>query len=447
MSTTTFSAILPASLPAIGIITARAAGLLLLYYATYAVYNLYLAPLAKFPGPRLSAISRLPFLRAHFRGKLHDYFVDLHAQYGPIVRVAPDELTTISPSAWKEIYQRRPALPKDPLALTPPPNGAESLFTAEGHVHSRIRRTFADAFSEKAVREQSCCMESFADLLISRLSRDVIEAGHGDLDIAKYYGYTTLDIMGELCLGESFQSLEGSNEHNWIKAFFIGGVFGSLRSSLSRYYPLDQIIAWFFMQMTSNTRQRNFRFGVDMITRRLDKGDLGYGRSDIISPVIGNIIEAKDEATKSKGVTRDELNVNLLSMMLAGSQLATTALAASTYYLLRHPETMKKLKQEIYVSFASESDITVASTLGKPYMEAVISETLRMHHPTPSDPKSRVVAAGGQEIAGHWVPGGVRHNFDTSTGCFQFAQQLGRARNLSTRALAAGNPSLIRFTL
>ena len=162
------------------------------------------------------------------------------------------------------------------------------------------------------------------------------------------------------------------------------------------------------MQMTSKTRQRNSRFGVDMITRRLDKGDLGSGRSDIISPVIGNIIEAKDEATKSKGLTRDELNVNVLSMMLAGSQLATTALAASTYYLLRHSESMKKLKQEIYACFASENDITVASTLGKPYLEAVISETLRMHHPTPSDPKSRVVAAGGQEIAGHWVPGGVR---------------------------------------
>ena len=317
-------------------------------------------------------------------------------------------MTTIDPSAWKEIYQKRPALPKDPLALTPPPNGAETLFTAEGHIHSRMRRTFADAFSDKAVREQSRCIESFVDLLISRLRRDVVEAGNGDLDIATYYGYTSIDIMGELCLGESFHSLEGNNEHTWIMGFFLGAKFGSIRSSLSRYYPLDQIIAWLFMQMTSKIRQRNLKFGVDTITRRLDKGDLGSGRSDIISPVIGNIIEAKDGATKSKGITRDELNVNLLAMLMAGSQLTTTALAASTYYLLRHPETMKKLQQEINTCFASEKDITITSTAGMPYLEAVVSETLRMHHPTPSDPKSRVVAAGGQEIAGYWVPGGVR---------------------------------------
>ena len=378
------------------------------YYATYAVYNLYFSPLAKFPGPRLSAISRLPFVNAHIKGKLHDYFCDLHAQYGPIVRVAPDELTTIDASAWKEVYQRRPGLPKDPFARTPPPNGAETLFTAEGHTHARIRRTFADAFSDKAIREQSRCVESFVDLLISRLRRDVVQTGDGSVDIAKYYGYAAIDIMGELCLGESFHSLEGNNEHTWIMGFFLGAKFGSIRSSLSRFYPLDEIIAWIFMQMTSRIRQKNLRFGVDMITRRLDKGDLGSGRSDIISPVIGNMIDPKDAATKSKGITRDELNINLLAMLMAGSQLTTTALAASTYYLITFPETMKKLKQEINTCFATEKDITITSTLGMPYLEAVVSETLRMHHPTPSDPKSRVVAAGGQQIAGYMVPGGVR---------------------------------------
>ena len=316
-------------------------------------------------------------------------------------------MTTIDPAAWKEIYQKRPALPKDPLALTPPPNGAETLFTAEGHIHSRMRRTFADAFSDKAVREQSSCIESFVDLLLSRLRKDVVEAGNTNVDIAKYYGYTSIDIMGELCLGESFHSLEGNNENTWIMGFFLGAVFGSIRASLSRYYPLDQIIAWLFMRMTSQIRQRNLKFGVDTITRRLEKGDLGNGRSDIISPVIGNIIEAKDQATVSKGITRDELNVNLLAMLMAGSQLTTTALASSTYYLLRRPEAMEKLKQEIHTAFTTDKDISIGSTAGLLYLEAVVTETLRMHHPTPSDPKSRVVASGGQEIAGYWVPGGV----------------------------------------
>ena len=70
-------------------------------------------------------------------------------------------------------------------------------------------------------------MESLVDLLISRLRRDVTEAGNNDLDIAKYYGYATLDIMGELCLANLFHSLEGDNEHSWIMGLFIGARFGS----------------------------------------------------------------------------------------------------------------------------------------------------------------------------------------------------------------------------
>lgn len=67
MSINTFSTVLPTSLPALSTIIARAGGLFLVYYATYAVYNLYFAPLAKFPGPKLSAISRLPFVGAHLK--------------------------------------------------------------------------------------------------------------------------------------------------------------------------------------------------------------------------------------------------------------------------------------------------------------------------------------------------------------------------------------------
>lgn len=87
--------------------------------------------------------------------------------------------------------------------------------------------------------EQARCIESFVDLLVSRLRRDVVEVGNGSVDVAKYYGYMTTDIMGELCLGESFHSLEGNSEHTWTMGFFLGAKFGSLMSSFARFYPFD----------------------------------------------------------------------------------------------------------------------------------------------------------------------------------------------------------------
>jgi hypothetical protein len=41
----------------------------------------------------------------------------MHLKYGPVVRIAPDELAYIDSEAWKDIYGQRPGkeeVPKDP---------------------------------------------------------------------------------------------------------------------------------------------------------------------------------------------------------------------------------------------------------------------------------------------------------------------------------------------
>lgn len=42
---------------------------------------------------------------------------DLHEEYGPVVRIAPDELAFAGPDAWKDIYgthNGKMSLPKNP---------------------------------------------------------------------------------------------------------------------------------------------------------------------------------------------------------------------------------------------------------------------------------------------------------------------------------------------
>ena len=295
---------------------------------------------------------------------------------------------------------------KDPYTRTPPPNGSETLFSAEGETHKRLRRMFAGAFSDKALREMGRVIDSHASRLNLKLAKDVFKDGQGRLDMTKYYGYTTLDIMGELALGDSFHSLDPDSEHEWVLGFFLGTKFGSIRSSLSRYYPLDFIFGWVFLRLTSRIRQKNLRIGREMITRRLEIGKLGPGKSDLIDPVIGSVYDNP----KSSGVTRNEVDVNVISMLLAGCPLSTVVITAATYFLLRYPETLSQLTHEVRSKFTSEQDMVVASIQNMPYLEAVIMETLRIHHPTPSDPKPRLVGPEGQLVDGYWIPGGVSHH-------------------------------------
>ena len=77
---------------------------LCLLIASLAVYRLWFAPLARLPGPWICALSRLPLMYREFNGKRRSFIHDLHTRYGPIVRVAPDEVSFASREAVKEIY-------------------------------------------------------------------------------------------------------------------------------------------------------------------------------------------------------------------------------------------------------------------------------------------------------------------------------------------------------
>ena len=362
---------------------------------------MYFHPLSKFPGPKFAAFSRIPAIKNTITGTTWQWLDSCHAQYGPIVRIAPEELTTTRSNAWKDIYTTRPFLDKDPFSQTPPMNGADSLFTAAGETHMRLRKTFINAFSDKALRDQSPIIESYANLLILRLRREIGKARGGPIDMAKYYGYATLDIIADLTFGESFYGLEGDNEHSWILGFFLGAKFGSVRNSLSRFHPIDKIFGWAFLRLTAKNRATSWRVATAKITRRLEMGDLGSTRSDFITPVVGNV-----DVDKKISITRKELNTNGLAVVIAGCQLTTVALATSTYMLCRYPETLKQFAKEIREHFKFDREITVSSTQNLPYLNAVINETLRIHHPTPIN-LPRNVLPQGQEVDGMWIPGGV----------------------------------------
>ena len=67
-------------------------------------YRLLLAPLSRLPGPKLCAITRLPLIYYEFSGERREWIHNLHMRYGPVVRIAPDEVSFASREATREIY-------------------------------------------------------------------------------------------------------------------------------------------------------------------------------------------------------------------------------------------------------------------------------------------------------------------------------------------------------
>lgn len=105
--------------------------------------------------------------------------------------------------------------------------------------------------------------------------------------------------------------------------------------------------------------------------------------------------------------------VGLLMSTLSGAGDTTaTTMTALLFYLLKNPEALAKLRDELRVAGLSKDHIPPYTQTAKlPYLAAVIKESMRLF-PGVTWPLERLVPSGGVTVAGEFIPAG------TSVGIF-----------------------------
>ena len=83
------------------------------------IYRAYFTSLHNVPGPRLAKFTRLWLAKAIYSRQYHKISTQIHRQYGPIVRIAPNEYSIDDVDAAQIIYRSRDPLIKVryPLSL------------------------------------------------------------------------------------------------------------------------------------------------------------------------------------------------------------------------------------------------------------------------------------------------------------------------------------------
>jgi cytochrome P450 len=144
---------------------------------------------------------------------------EFHARYGPVVRIAPNELAFTSPEAWQDIYGMQPGRiqnQKDPFSLPPiEPDMEPEIILADDVNHARFRRIYGPAFTTKALEEQQGLLSKYANRMIFELNSNV--AKNPVQDMTAWYNFVTFDLTGDFAFGESFQSLENAQYHSFVK--------------------------------------------------------------------------------------------------------------------------------------------------------------------------------------------------------------------------------------
>ncbi|KAK6224302.1 cytochrome p450 [Colletotrichum tabaci] len=374
--------------------------------AAKCLYNVFLHPLRHYPGPKLAGVTRAYYLFFDVRGVSHWKVKEWHEKYGDVVRIAPGELSYTSGQAWQAIYgfpnkDGTGNFEKDAQWWNKNVNGVENILTADHAGHKRMRRLQNPAFSDKALKAQESVITGYVKLLIHKLHGEASGAADADgadgavVDMNSWYNFTTFDIIGDLAFGEPFYCLRDASWHWWLHAVFDIFQAGTYLRAARRFpSPLSEMLLLLIPRRLIKTRVAQFKFGVDRVDRRLEQET---DRPDFMS----YILQGSDE----KAMTVDEMYAAAQVLIVAGSETTATGLTAATYLLCENPHTLARLTAEIRNAFEDEDGITIQSTAGLSYLNAVIEEALRLGPPGPGT-FPRVVPDGGRTVCGSFVPAG-----------------------------------------
>ncbi|OCK73561.1 cytochrome P450 [Lepidopterella palustris CBS 459.81] len=364
------------------------------------VYNVYLHPLSKYPGPKFAAASRLPLAWALVTGNNIRWTTHLHDVYGHVVRVAPNEISYTDGQGWKDIYGHRigakSSMTKHPGFYSSAVNGAHSIVTAPDDAdHARGRRVFSNAFSDKALREQEPLFRKYVNLLIHKLRLKLQDDPNKPINIVNMYNFTTFDVLGDLTFGEPLQLLETSEYTPWVALIFDSIKAATIFSTLRRFPIFENLMKALLPKSLRQKRREHFEYASDRVKRRLAQDTK---RPDIWTLVLRQV--------EGKGLSDEEMHANAAVFMIAGTETTATLLSGLTYFLLKNPSTMAKLVTEIRGAFAADEDITIEALARLEYLTACCEEALRMYPPVPAG-MPRVVSSEGAIICGNFVPGGT----------------------------------------
>ncbi|TVY23255.1 Cytochrome P450 monooxygenase [Lachnellula hyalina] len=377
-------------------------GLTVTTFLATAVYRVTLHPLANIPGPRLWAITRLPYFYNLAIGRLHFRIHELHEQYGLVVRVAPGEITLITESSWSDIYLKPPGKPEFRKELAQHSLAIPGLVLEGDDLHhSRKRKNFGSGFTEPAMRQQEPTVIKYIDQFIFCLRERSSKA----IELNEWYSFLVFDIMGDIIFGESFDSLETGQTSEWAKSTFsyaanliIGGV-------VQKLWPFHKILGYMVPPSVRRGADAHEECTKVKLDRRLAKSN---PKPDMITPLLETL-------NTPSGVTYTELRKAIIDIIIGATDTITLALGAMVYFLSHNQDVFTRLTYEIRMTFSTSADITNDHVKQLPYLNAAITEMLRLSPPIPGFLR-RIVPPAGCFIGGSYVPRNTIVSYDLWAG-------------------------------
>jgi cytochrome P450 len=207
------------------------------------------------------------------RGRQPYRQLELHAKYGPVVRIAPNELSFNTSSSWRDIYGVRKNV--EPFIKSEFYDGGNFAAEALSIVserdpknHAEMRKYLSSAFSDRSLRAQEPLVAEAVDRFVDKIG----QAGRAPqgTDLVMWYNLTTFDIIGSLAFGQDFGGVESGTQHFWVSIVTKSLRLGALADCFRRFPMLAAVFQKLFSRLIDKLMEDNRKhqkFTMDLVQR------------------------------------------------------------------------------------------------------------------------------------------------------------------------------------
>ncbi|KAM7188881.1 Cytochrome P450 [Naviculisporaceae sp. PSN 640] len=342
------------------------------------IYNVYFSPLSKIPGPKLAALTYLyeGYYEVWKGGKYFQRVAEMHKQYGPIVRITPNEVHFADPEFLDELYPtggRKINKPSWFALLTGTPYSIVS--TVPHDLHRQRRNAMNSFFSTASIHRFEHIMKEHLSKLLSRL--DASGRAKEIVKIHDVFKAAASDIITMYAFDNAFHFLDmpdyGQSYFEATHEFFL---LTHVCLFVPFLYPLIQNAPGWLLKILfpglSPVRDRQ-NWWMDQVHAMRKEPDSEKAKQTIFRGILNSKLPP-EEKTDIRLASEAQL------VVFAGEGTTAWGLNAALYELLAHPADFRRLKEELsQIQVGPDGIPSLSQVEGLPFLGAVIQEALRVH--------------------------------------------------------------------
>lgn len=390
--------------------TAPIVAALLIFLTARIIYQRHFHPLSHIPGPFWASITNLHRFYYDYikNGTYYRQFDRYQARYGPVIRIAPNEVLLTNPSHYDKIYNVTTDFFKDPSFYTLSGANTALFSIIHNEDHRRYRALLNPFFSRRSVLEQEDMVQDKVAQLLARIEND--SARGEPTEIWAGFRAISVDVITEYAFGRErcWGFLERRDFGVWynhlartvVPMMYVFRVVPWLRRPMQGMpvwlaKVLNPIVAG-MLEMVEVTRR-----DVEQVVRDIREG-VKPERETVFHTVMN------PEATREEGVevpTVQHMVDEAFGFLGAASETAGNAMTICAFHVLFDQEVYRRLRRELVEAFPDPGQMDFLALEKLPYLRGVVKEGLRLSygviHPLPR------VTPKAVEFDGYVLPKGV----------------------------------------